>query len=351
MVEKTDKPKKASGRSQAGNAAKPTPSRAAKKSARKADKSSVAASKTKKTAAQKPQKPRKPQKPETKKPAAKKGRKRAAKAVNENTSLTKEELAERRIAGGQDTKAAAPENRPSNGSPAIAAANDDVAHTTEIPESIPSGSASTEGPIEKVVRIPDTGKRGKTEPRARAGENAEGGPRPNTLVPTNGIHATQRRLKRKLHQNRGVMGLIAATLLGIIILGEQTAPPDTTNFDQEIAASQAISTYAGGSTANAPPGIIKPKLNNPSVVVPAPEASQVSKQQDQNLGNDELIEMERLLARLDLGPSTADGIVDNQTEAAIRLYQEIAGLPVDGAPSRTLLADMREVAKILEDGG
>ena len=81
------------------------------------------------------------------------------------------------------------------------------------------------------------------------------------------------------------------------------------------------------------------------------EASRVSEPQDKILNDGELVEMERLLDRLDLGPSPADGIVDNQTEAAIRLYQEIAGLPVDGAPSRTLLADMREVVKILEDGG
>jgi peptidoglycan hydrolase-like protein with peptidoglycan-binding domain len=87
------------------------------------------------------------------------------------------------------------------------------------------------------------------------------------------------------------------------------------------------------------------------VATTGPEASQLSERQNKNLSEGELVEMERLLARLDLGPSTADGVVNDQTEAAIRLYQEIAGLPIDGAPSRTLLADMREVVKILEDGG
>ena len=45
------------------------------------------------------------------------------------------------------------------------------------------------------------------------------------------------------------MALVAATLLGIIILGEQTAPPDLTEFEQEIAASQTIDTTAGGRVA------------------------------------------------------------------------------------------------------
>ena len=66
------------------------------------------------------------------------------------------------------------------------------------------------------------------------------------------------------------------------------------------------------------------------------------------LDDDGLIEMERLLARLDLQPSRADGIVDQRTRSAIRLYQEIAGLPVDGRPTPALLADMREVVRILD---
>ncbi len=60
--------------------------------------------------------------------------------------------------------------------------------------------------------------------------------------------------------------------------------------------------------------------------------------------------MERMLARLDLAPSTVDGIVDLQTRHAIRLYQQIAGLLVDGEPSPALLTDMREVARILDGG-
>ncbi len=68
------------------------------------------------------------------------------------------------------------------------------------------------------------------------------------------------------------------------------------------------------------------------------------------VGHD-LAETERLLARLDLAPSRADGIIDHKTQAASRFYQEIAGLPVDGEPSRALLADLRAVVQILDNGG
>ena len=206
-------------------------------------------------------------------------------------------------------------------------------------------------PPEAAGRARDSGARGKTEPRARASETADGSPRPNTLVPTNGIHVTERRIKRKLHQNRWVMGLMAATLLGIVVLGDQTAPPDMTEFEQRIAASQAVETAAGDRPPITPLANVEPNPFHDSVTIPGPRATRVSEPQNKNLNDNELVEIERLLARLDLGPSTADGVVDKQTEAAIRLYQEIAGLPVDGAASRTLLADIREVVKILEDGG
>jgi hypothetical protein len=343
VAEKTDKPKQASGRGQARKNAAPAAKRTAKKSARRADKTAAAASKPKKSVARKS---------ETKKPAAKNGRKRAAKAVAEELAMTKEELAARRIAGGQDAETAgsdAAQTQAPNGTRALTAANDDSAPATL--GSMPSEPAPAEDQLEAAARNVDSVKPNKTDPRSRAGENAECGPRPNTLVPTNGIHATERRIKRKLYQNRGVMGLIAATLLGIVVLGEQTAPPDTTDFEQEIAASQATDTDTGSRQASSPPGIIKPNSLHDSVATTGPEASQLSERQNKNLSEGELVEMERLLARLDLGPSTADGVVNDQTEAAIRLYQEIAGLPIDGAPSRTLLADMREVVKILEDGG
>jgi len=324
VADKTDTPKKASGRS-----------RATKKNARKAKKAATSADQ----------------------PAVKKTRKRATKAVSQSHAISDENSGERRKSGGWITtppKArTTPETPIPGGAQVLAAANDDG--TPVAPDAAPDaapGADSAEGQPEAAGRKPETGKRSKTTtPRSRAGESAGSGARPNTLVPTNGIHTTQRRIKRKFHQNRGVMGLAAATLLGIIILGEQTPPPDMTDFEQEIAASLATGTYTGSRVASTPPGIITPKPEYEPIAAPGPEASQITEHRNKALDDGELVEMERLLARLDMGPSGIDGVVDYQTEAAIRLYQEIAGLPVDGAPSRTLLADMREVVKIMEDGG
>ena len=314
VVEKTDTTKQTPRQRQAGENAAPAAKRSAKKSTRKA---AAAAGKSKKSVARKS--------------GAKNGRKRTDTAAVEDLAIAKEELAARRLAGGEDTGAA----------PGAA------------PASAPSDPTSIETDAEAAARVPDAGKRAKAEPRARSGGNAESSPRPNTLVPTNGIHTTERRIKRKLYQNRGAMGLIAATLLGIIILGEQTAPPNLTEYEQEIAASQVVDTYAGARVAESPPGIIpsKPRNSPAATLDPEAEAIRAAERLDKILNDGELVEMERLLARLDLGPSSADGIVDNQTESAIRLYQEIAGLPIDGAPSRSLLADIREVVKILDDGG
>ena len=59
---------------------------------------------------------------------------------------------------------------------------------------------------------------------------------------------------------------------------------------------------------------------------------------------DLVYETERMLDRLGLQPGRIDGELDPVTIDAIRLYQESAGLPVDGEPSRALLEDMRSVA-------
>ena len=59
----------------------------------------------------------------------------------------------------------------------------------------------------------------------------------------------------------------------------------------------------------------------------------------------ELTEMERLLARLNFDPGQIDGVVDEWTRTAVRLYQEFAALPVDGVPSPVLLAELRQVTQ------
>lgn len=59
---------------------------------------------------------------------------------------------------------------------------------------------------------------------------------------------------------------------------------------------------------------------------------------------DLVYETERMLDRLGLKPGRVDGELDPVTVDAIKLYQETAGLTVDGEPSRALLEDLRAVA-------
>ena len=59
---------------------------------------------------------------------------------------------------------------------------------------------------------------------------------------------------------------------------------------------------------------------------------------------DLIYETERMLDRLGLKPGRVDGELDPVTVDAIKLYQQTAGLTVDGEPSRALLEDLRAVA-------
>ena len=58
------------------------------------------------------------------------------------------------------------------------------------------------------------------------------------------------------------------------------------------------------------------------------------------LSVEELVELERLLTTLNFDPGKIDGVVDARTRTAVGLYQEFAALPVDGAPSAALLAEL-----------
>ena len=223
-----------------------------------------------------------------------------------------------------------------------------------------------------------TSKQAKGDRASKSKQTCDAAPRPNTLVPTNGIHSTERRAKRPLHQNRTVLFLVGATLIGILILGEQTEPPDMSAFEQQFAAGQTSHTRAW-SDGPVPAGMARPGVEDvteessaqdgrvatwyagtrdliaepdgtsaqsePTAASEAPPGAQV-----EELDSNELAEMERLLARMDLEPSTADGIVDRRTRLAIRMYQQFAGLPIDGQPSPDLLVDMREVVKFLDNG-
>ncbi len=270
------------------------------------------------------------------------------------TADASESQAERRTAGGTENQA------------------------TDKPEASVLETSADEAGRGESKPVPQAARKPVGDKRVKPGDTSEPTPRPNTLVPTNSIHTTERRLKRRLPQNRVVMFMVAATLLGILFIGEQTEPPDMTSVEAQIAAGQAGPARAE-TDLDAPGEIAQPRVQNPvegpsaggqriaatgaEIGYPISEPQRTGGPQERTVASeaptdaqawdmdgDELVEMERMLARLDLAPSTVDGIVDQQTRLAIRLYQQIAGLPIDGEPSPGLLIDMREVVKILEGG-
>ena len=62
----------------------------------------------------------------------------------------------------------------------------------------------------------------------------------------------------------------------------------------------------------------------------------------------DLVELKRMLRRLDFSPGPDEGGLDQATRAAIRQYQHTAGLPETGEPSADLLDELRQVAAPLK---
>lgn len=65
----------------------------------------------------------------------------------------------------------------------------------------------------------------------------------------------------------------------------------------------------------------------------------------------EIAEIQRLLALLSFSPGAADGKPGKATREAIRHYQQVAGLPVNGEPSQALLTHLRQVTNMMRSGG
>jgi hypothetical protein len=57
---------------------------------------------------------------------------------------------------------------------------------------------------------------------------------------------------------------------------------------------------------------------------------------------------ELLLAKLAFDPGPADGVLDDTTREAIRRYQEAAGLPQTGEPSKELLEELQAVVAAID---
>jgi peptidoglycan hydrolase-like protein with peptidoglycan-binding domain len=65
----------------------------------------------------------------------------------------------------------------------------------------------------------------------------------------------------------------------------------------------------------------------------------------------DVAEIQRLLGQLAFKPGPADGKPGKATREAIRQYQQVAGLPVNGEPSQALLTHLRQVTNMMRSSG
>jgi len=69
------------------------------------------------------------------------------------------------------------------------------------------------------------------------------------------------------------------------------------------------------------------------------------------VGRQEIREIQSLLVQMNFNPGPADGQMGSKTADAIRLYQQFAGIKIDGVPGQELLDEMRAVASSMSSGG
>ena len=287
----------------------------------------------KKAAARKPA----PRKPASPKPAPRKTRARKA------DSATPPSIEQASAVAGQTTPA--PETIPETSGeirldPAALKALD-LALTGGATAEGTAPQAPLADPAQAASRRAGTEEAGPDSGPDSGPESDEEPARINKLMPTNAVHPTKRRAKRNTWQGPTLAFGAMAAVLAIVVLGQDSAPPDVSPLEQRASALLSDSpdvAELGIQTARRPE---MPNWYRESKTAAETDAAS-------SLRVLELVELERMLQRLEMGPSKPDGIVDAQTESAIRMYQQIAGLPVDGAPSRGLLNDMREVVKMLD---
>ena len=66
------------------------------------------------------------------------------------------------------------------------------------------------------------------------------------------------------------------------------------------------------------------------------------------LSAESMMDIEEMLARLQLNPGTVDGVIDQETTAAISVYQHVVGLSITGVPSLELIESLQQTIKKLE---
>ena len=143
------------------------------------------------------------------------------------------------------------------------------------------------------------------------------------LMYEHGLGVERDMAQAREHYQRAADGGSADARSKLAALGDPPEPKP-----QPSDTAEAVRTAAAAEPAAGPPETVAPGS-------------------DQLLDRRQTVELQRLLSRLDFAAGAPDGVVGRRTVAAIKLYQEFAGLPVDGKSTRGLLEDVRQVAGAL----
>ena len=220
-----------------------------------------------------------------------------------------------------------------------------------------AGTTSAKGT--ESSKVPASGSKtpaGKTPAKSEGKSEAKPGAKNAPLTkPAIAPQQSGRRLEKERSSSSFVL-----TLLGLVVAvgglafwmngGKETPAPR-----EEIAAVEPAPEFSADTAPPMTPGAETPSADNPNAqplgpsprapVTPGPLVGDTAPA-PVALTAAQIGEIQKLLDGLGLGPGNLDGVITAETTAAIRAYQEMAGLPADGAANQALLDELRSVAEL-----
>jgi hypothetical protein len=198
--------------------------------------------------------------------------------------------------------------------------------------------------------------------QSKTGESKPVDPKKPTTKPAIAPPVSVRRFDKERSTSGFVVMLFVLTLLGgglavWMKLGSET-PPASVTAPQEATVmpaapeADAPATAAPGMAAEpaAPEAPVRfgrsvraPETPGPLAAATAEGAAMAA---NDGLTAEEIGEIQHLLGRLDFNPGSEAGVLTAETVAAIRSYQEMAGLPTDGEANAALLEELRTVVEL-----
>jgi hypothetical protein len=211
-----------------------------------------------------------------------------------------------------------------------------------------SGKALAGDPAKGEAKATSDKKVGDKKPDAKNADSTPGAAKPAAVKPATTKPAIAPQASgRMFDKERSPAGSLVAVLVVLVVIGSglsfwlklgDETPPRESVATVENPASAMTETLPSGPVAS----VRAPETPGPLVGDTASDKAAVN----DALSTAEIEEIQTLLSRLDLDPGSHNGVLTSATTEAIRSYQEMAGLPADGAANKALLDELRTVADL-----